>query len=435
MNSCNPPANGTIRPPITAKSLWKTFSVAVTLLLGTAGAVTAPARAQTQTPAIAADLEAKPTTKIIPGCVLGVTVTDETQLTGLYPVDAKGEIHFALADDDGGHKQEWAVSVKGKLTDEARTAIAESLKTYLVAPEVQVVIAKLPRVRVEISGPARTTGRFELSPNARLSDAMAACGYTPKADLANIRILRREAQDGKTPKTHTLAVNFTAFMRGESNDDPALLTGDKIILPALPEPTPEPKIARIVGEVEREASIPISPGMTLHDAFERAGGLKETANREKIRVVRGSDGRIFEVEADKVEANDPVHNLPLGPDDLIIVGMRDRSLRYAVLGEVMEQKTFDWDPKAKVTLLSALEQAGGLTKRGDARKGLLRKGYLLNPAQTRDLPFDLEQIIKGKQPDWEIEPGDAIFIPPKQRRPNILQQILPMVLRFLPFGL
>jgi len=427
--------NRPMRPPITAKSLWKTFSVVAALLLGTAGTVTAPAGAQTQTPAIAADLEAKPTTKIIPGCVLGVTVTDEAQLTGLYPVDAKGAIHFTLTDDEGGHKQEWTVSVKDKTADEARTAIAESLKTYLVAPEVQVVIAKLPRVRVEITGPARTTGKLELSTNAHLSDAMAACGYTPRADLANVRILRRESEDGKAPKVHTIAVNFAAFIRGESNDDPALQTGDKIILPALPEPTPEPKVARIVGEVVREASIPLSPGMTLHDAFDRAGGLKETADREKIRVVRGSDGRIFEVEADKVEANDPVHNLPLGPGDLIIVGMRDRSLRYAVLGEVAEQKTFDWNPKEKVTLLSALEQAGGLTKRGDARKGLLRKGYLLNPTQTRDLPFDLEQIAKGKQPDWEIEPGDAIFIPPKQRRPNVLQQILPMVLRFLPFGL
>ncbi|HZO86745.1 MAG TPA: SLBB domain-containing protein [Chthonomonadaceae bacterium] len=410
--------------------------LAMALPLRVSAVMARPLQAEAAMPS--PDPEATPTTKITSGCVLAILVTDAPQLSGSFTVDAEGKIHFTLTDEEGGHKEEWDVNVQGRTAEEARGVIAESLKRYILAPEVQVILAKLPRVRVFISGAAQTTGKLDLSPKAHLSDALAACHYKPEADLANIRILRQEKGDGKTPgKVRTLAVNFAAFMRGESQDDPALESGDKIILPAVPAPTvsAEPKLVRIVGEVNREASLPLSPGMTLRDAFDRAGGLKETADREKIRLVRGADGRILEVDADRVLANDPVHNLPLSAGDLIIVGQRDRSLRYAVLGEVLEPNTFDWNPKEKVTLLRALEMAGGLTKKADRRKGLLRKGYLNNPAETRDLPFDLELIAKGKQPDWEIEPGDAVFVLPKQHRPSFLQQIAPLLFRFLPFGL
>jgi protein involved in polysaccharide export with SLBB domain len=405
------------------------------LLPGLMGLSAPPVMAQTQQAPVA-DLAATPTTKITPGCVLGVTVTDESQLTGAFPVDADGNIHFTLTDPDGLAKTEWAVNVKDKMVEEARTVITESLKTYLRFPEVSVVIASIPRLRVTISGPARVTGRLELPPNAHFTDAMIACKYLPEADLANIRILRPEALGGKTPpKDRTIPVDFSAFLRGENNNDPPLQSGDKIIIPTKPEPPAALKLVRIVGEVSREASIPLAPGMTVHDAFNRAGGLTETADREHVRLVRGADGHILELDADKVEANDPVYNLPVGAGDLIIVGQKDRGRRYAVLGEVMEQKTLEWDEKMKVTLLSALEQAGGPNKNADPHRGVLRRGYLLDPSQSRDLPFDLEAVLKGKQQNYQIEPGDAIFLLPKEHRPSIFQQLLPVFLHFLPFGL
>ncbi len=407
-------------------ALW----LIVLLLPGITGIAARPVVAQTS--ALSADPMATAATRITPGCLLGVTVTDETQLTGAFPVDADGNIHFTLADDDGGNKTEWAVNVKDKTVDEARDAVTESLKTYLRFPEVSIVIAKLPRLRVLVSGPAQVTGKLELAPKAHLSDALIACRYQPNADLANIRILRQES-NSKTPQT--IPVNFSAFLSGDSNDDPALQSGDKIILPAKPEPKPEPKLARIVGEVNREASIPLGPGMTIHDAFNRAGGLTDTADREHIRLVRGTDGRLLELNADKIEANDPIDNLPLGPGDLIIVGKRDRSLRYAVLGEVVDPKTFDWDGKQKMTVLKALEQAGGPSKNADHHKGVLRRGYLLDPAQTRDVPFDLDLMLRGKEQDIEIEAGDAIFLLPRQHRPSFFQQVIPLFLHFLPFGL
>ena len=154
-----------------------------------------------------------------------------------------------------------------------------------------------------------------------------------------------------------------------------------------------------------------------------------------MRLVRGTDGKVLELMADRVEADDPVYNMLLNPNDLVIVGVRDQSLVFAVLGEVFQPNTFPYKTGAKVTLLDVIEQAGGLTKQADARKGVLRRNFLRNPTQTNDIPFDLEQIKKGKQQNYEIIAGDAVVIPPRVRRPSVFQQLFPLMFRFFTFGI
>jgi protein involved in polysaccharide export with SLBB domain len=389
----------------------------------------APLHAQSPPPII--DPDSTSSTKIAPHCVLTVVVADEPELSGAFPVDAEGRIQFTIADNEGGNKTVWYVSVQGKTPEEARAAVTESLKTYLLEPAVKIYLTKLARVTVDVHGPAKVNGKLELPVGARLSDAMGRCGYRPDADIANVRILRRESVAGK-PVSRTIAVDFSAFARGESDVDPKLETGDKIVLPMIPVQTHvEPKLMRVDGEVQRQSSIPVAAGMTVRDAFERAGGLKETADRDSIHMVR-ADGRILELHADKIDANDPTQNLVLAGGDLIIVGRADRSERYAVMGEVLHPGTFVWNPKEKLSVLRVLDKVGGLTKNADMKHGMLRKGFFLNPTHTVDVYFDLTQMLKGKQQDWEVEAGDAVIIQKKPRQPNLLMQILPIALRFLP---
>lgn len=380
------------------------------------------------------DPDVTPTTRIAAGCTVCVIVAGEPELSGTHILDEKGEIRFSLADTEGENRQEWRVSLRGKTTEEARATIVESLRKYLRDPEVTVVIVKLPRVRVDIIGPVDRPGPMELKPGARLSDALARCGYRQTTDLTNVRILRPSKQPGGKPET--LIIDVEAYGRGEHDDDPLLQPGDRIVLIARQgqKASQEPAYVRIIGEVEREVQHPLTPGLRVKDLFDRAGGLKPTADREKVRLVRGSDGKVFELDADRVEADDPVYNLPLNPNDLIIVGVRDQSRVFAVLGEVAQPSTFPYRTDEKVTLLTAIERAGGPTRQADLRKGLLRRNFLRNPAQASDIPFDLEQIKKGKQPDHILEPGDAVLLPPRVRRPGLLQQFLPLVLRFFTFG-
>ncbi len=390
-------------------------------------------------PVITVDPSVSPATKIVPGCKLMLTVLDEAALSGEFTVDNDGNIHFELADEEGANKQAWSANVVGKTADEAVLAVAENLKKYIKEPMVQIYIVRMPRLHIELHGPAKNTGKLELPLKSHLSDALIFAGYTPRADLANIFISRTPVPDlkAKTTKTKLIYVDFQAFQRGESENDPMLEEGDVVRIALAPEvkAASELKYIRIVGEVGREVSIPVKGGISVKDALDRAGGLKPSADRSRLMLIRGLDGKILDLEADKIESNDPVHNLTLLQGDLIIVGVRDRGQQYAVLGEVAEEKTFMWNSKDKVTLLTALEQSGGLGKNADKHRGVLRKGYLLHPNETRDIPFDIDKVAKGSQPNWEIEPGDAVIVLPKMKTRSWINQMIPLLFRFLPFGL
>jgi|GEM_PF-2417887 len=405
------------------------------------GGIVLPCRAQTadSVPATAAqtlpaaDPQATFSTKITPGTEVHIAVTEEPGVSGTQTVETDGTIGFAVSDLDGNNKTEWRVNIKDKTTDEAKDVIIESLKKYFKAPEVRVIVTKMPRIRVEISGPVESPGTHTLAPDALLSDALAAARYKPNADLSKVRITHK-AKEGEQPVP--LLVDFAAYQEGRSELDPELKNGDRVLLIALPKETvrPAPQFVRMVGEVVRDAYIPFANGMRVKSALDQVGGLKPSADRKKMRLVRGGDGKILELDADKVDEDDPVHNIFLSPGDMLFVNVRDRGLIYSVIGEVIAPNTFAYLPDSKVTLLQAIEQAGGLTKTADKRKGILRRGFLQNPAQSPELPFDIEKIIKGEQRNWELEAGDAVIILPRKKRPTFLQQALPLLFRFLPFG-
>lgn len=407
------------------------------LLLVGLGMAFLPAIAESDPPA--GDPTATVTTKIEPGCVLAITVTGEKQLSQSYTVDPQGCVHFLLTDDSGGNKREWTVTVKDKMTSEARAAITESLTKYLKAPEVRVVIARMPRLQVQIAGGgAVKSGPCDLPLAAHLSDALSACGLLPHADLAHVHIEHASTADpkGATPPPQQVTVDFAAFQRGDSNMDPALEPGDKITIDKLSAPADHDlKYVSVHGEVVHEGVLPFSAGMTVKDAFDRVGGLKPTADPEQVHLVRGAEGKDYDLNADKVEANDPVQNLPLQPGDVLIVAKRSEIPRCAVLGLVAAPGAFELKPNEKMTVSLAVARAGGLKKEGDSHKATLIKGYLNNMIGSANVPVDLDKIARHQQIDFEMEPGDALIVPPKQHHPSFFQQLLPFLFRFLPFGL
>lgn len=387
-------------------------------------------------------------TKIAPGFVLNVAIEGEEELSHEYNVDAKGNLHFKITDSKGENVEEWDVPVKGKTTVEARDALAASLDTYLREPRVHLTIARMPGLRVEISGEVVHPAAINMPLNSRLSDLLAVAFTKPMADLSKIIIRRPDPEAKTTAGVRTFNVDFSVGTNGDDNDDPKLQDGDKVYVWKLAEaPVPiELQVVRIVGEIKADVrdvvngtvqredgvAIPLSKNMTVKDAFARIGGLKDSADRNHIYLGR-MDGRTTILDADRVEADDPNHNLLLKPGDLIIVGKRDRSQIFAVLGEVNTPNTFELPQGKKIRLLDAIARGGDLSKKADKHKGILSKGYLLDPAKARAIPFDPELVKNGKQPNMDIEAGDAVFIDQRKKRPTFWQQILPLALHFLPF--
>ncbi len=457
------------QPRITAAHRLRSVSLlclgafVVSPVLCHAGQTAAPAPAS-----FALDASITTQTRVVPGCVLRVIVEGEQTISGEYEVDATGAVHFRLSDNEGRHTEQWSLAVNQKTVDEVRDLVTASLKKYLRAPVVHLAILQMPRLHIEMLGSGCKSGTLVMPLSARLSDVLTVC--KPNADMEHILILRRPAvpstpgtnvsvvvdtnpqavtlppstvppasgqntmpdADGVRPRT--LTVNFLAFQQGESADDPPLQDGDRVFIQARPEgqPTVALRTVRVVGEVGREADLPLTPDMTIKDALARVGGVKATADPGKIRLHRGESGRDFDLKLPGIQSNDPFNNIKLVAGDYIMVGKTDLSMRWAIDGEVASHDVYPFNPAEHITVTRAIARAGGLTKSADRRKGVLRKGYLIDPTHTRDIPFDYDAILKKTQRDWTLDPGDVVIVPARRKRPTIWQQLLPIALRFLP---
>lgn len=385
--------------------------------------------------------------KIVPGSVLRITLVGEEDFSGDYPVDSRGCVKFRLTDSAGKNATEWEVKVSGMTASEARNAVIKSCMEFFKMPEVTLVISKVPGLKVEISGEVNKPGNYSLPIKSRLSDLFRMGELRNTADLSKILIRRVDTAAKGGDGRSVLNIDFTQAGADGSDTDPTLQNGDKVYLFRLPE-IPIPKelhVVRIMGEIRTGVKevkgaeiirddgvlLPLMTNMTVKEVFHTIGGVKDTADRRRIYLGR-MDGKTAVLSLDKIEADDPEHNLVLKPGDMIIVQRKDRSVAFAVLGEVNAVGTFEMLPGQRVKVLDAIQKAGGFTKKSDTRRAILSRGYLLDPARAQSIPFDPDLVKQGKQPNMELDPGDAIIIMEKRKKPTLIQQLAPLLLRFLP---
>ncbi len=395
-------------------------------------------RASAQKPPLPDPL-AQPDTRLTPGCALYIAVEEEPEMAPNYEVDTQGFLSFKLGQStDEKYLRRWTVKVLNRTLDEAKNLIVDSFKRYVRRPTVHLVLTKVPRLKVEVEGAVKSVGRLELPLNAHLSDAFEQISPKSNADLSKVTLLHRSTANPKNKTPRQITLDYGAFLRGESQENPVLETNDLIKIAEVvivPEKTRPPlEFVEVIGEVVVQGNIPYSPTLTMKTVLERVGGLKPTARRDHILRIRLSNRKKYYVDMDKVEADDPVHNQTLEAGDIIIVEARDQSLIFAVSGEVSQPKTFDWKPNEKITITEAIKLVGGLTRNADRHRGVIRRGYLRDPIQAQAIYFDLDLITTKKQLDWEIQPGDDIMVFPRQRPPG-LNSLFPALLRLIPFGL
>ena len=370
-------------------------------------------------------------TIIVSGATLSVEVEGEEAISGNYIVTKKGEIHLVLSEPSGKFIQEWDVAVKNMTSEEARLAIVASLKIYLKRPVATLKILDIPHVTLGVYGEVAHTGTLRLPPASKLSDALTQAQIINGGDISQV-YLRRERPD--KPGSYAMTnYDLTQAVSGEEGD-PTLRDGDKIYVWRRPEEkgVPIPNQVRVIGEVKHPDGVgfEILIGMRVIDAINACGGLSPTADRSKIYLGRRS-GETLTLRSDKLEARDAEQNVELKPGDLLIVNRSDRSQVFAVMGEVGEPRTFQIPPGGKIKASLALQLAGGFSKKADTHKAMIAKGYLLNPTGATPIPFDPEMVKQKLSADPELEAGDVLFIEAKKRRPNLLQQILPLALRFI----
>jgi polysaccharide biosynthesis/export protein len=232
---------------------------------------------------------------------------------------------------------------------------------YMHEPQVSVFIEEQKSQRISVVGAVNNGGVFTLSSRLRLADALAlAGGLTNDADRVVYVIRHLPAEmlaqasvqgEGQrvsarvvdastapplpTPEPHEamVAIDLEALTAGQAELNLPLLSGDVIHVPWAGS-------YYVGGEVERPGSFILKSRTTLDQAVVAAGGVKNVANWDDIRLYRPIDNgepEVLQVSLNELQNGKPAPEIR--KNDVIMVG---KSQGKAILYGLRDFFRFGW---------------------------------------------------------------------------------------------
>jgi polysaccharide export outer membrane protein len=165
----------------------------------------------------------------------------------------------------------------------------------------------------------------------------------------------------------------------------------------------------IVGAVQKPGPLNISGNWYLLQAISAAGGLTQQAGR-KIYVLRRAPNGLSDRLEIKVEdlfrGTSSTWNIPIFPSDVVNIPPRT-PVKIFCLGEVKTPGAIEFDSDDRISLLSVIAKAGGLTDRASNSIRIKHKGPDGKDVET---VANFRRIVSGKDPDLILTPDDVVII-------------------------
>jgi polysaccharide export outer membrane protein len=165
----------------------------------------------------------------------------------------------------------------------------------------------------------------------------------------------------------------------------------------------------VLGAVQRPGSLNISGRWTLLQAISAAGGLTERAGKT-IYVMRRSENGLSDTL--QVNVDDLFHgassewNVPLQPGDIVNIEAR-RAVRVFCLGAVKSPGALEFDGEDRLTLLSAIAKAGGLTDKASSKIRIKRRGA---DGKDAEIMINFSRVVSGKDTDPKLQADDVVIV-------------------------
>ena len=415
--------------------LWRTIGcIATAMVLGVS---LASPRASAQQPPAGQqppvnDKQVKPTREVLsvgddsidpnqpikPGFLINVSVVGEAEASGDYPVDEAGNITIRYTGVSS------AIPIKNLTPALAQDAIAQYLKQYIKRPVVKVTIKSVPRPVVFIAGAVTNVGQIIIGKDSALLDVIATAGYTENADLSKVRLIRKETIDGKEKITDTF-INFERYLKAKTTEDadeslnPVLKDKDRIIVSS--RVLPGVGTISVLGQVLHPTDkIQLRAGsrMSVREAINLSGGILPDADKRRVYVRRAGEDRPYILDIEKAEQGDTANNIDLMPDDAVYVEKLDRNNFVIMNGGFIKPSKLPFE--RPTTLMQAIAEVGNITPFAKIKNPYIARHPNNTAKSTKFIHFSLENIVKGKDPDIDLQPGDEVFIAPGlQPKPGI----------------
>jgi polysaccharide biosynthesis/export protein len=420
------------------------------------------------------------------GDVIKIDVFNVSEFSGNQTIAPDGTVNLSLVG---------SVRLEGLTLAEATATLKEKLQPFLVRNIVNVSLVDPRPLNIAVVGEVNRPGpRFltylrssgssgggQSGQVATLTRAIeAAGGITPRADMTNILISRRDGYQGR----RLIKANLVALLeRGDISQDLRILDGDSILVPRIEQnSSSQPRQVStstfspdtyaiqvaLVGEVNRigpqtlvysrlgsaPTGLNTQTGtsgqatqggpVTLSRALQAAGGITEIADIRNIQIGRldeRGNRNVFKANLlDLITKADLSQDITLTDGDLITVPRLEKvnaaeyreiaratfsptTITVQVIGEVNRSGPLQLRPNSSFT--EAITFAGGITNNGDWRAVELYRFNTDGSVVRRDLVADLN-LPQNEQSNPGLRDRDVIVV-----RPSFGASILESTTRFL----
>jgi polysaccharide export outer membrane protein len=262
------------------KTDMKTFLVSCVVL-----AIAVAASAQGPSTPSSSSAATSPSSDYVvgPQDVLKITIFDEPTMSGTYRVDADGSFQYPMLGRvvaSGLRVRDIAQMLKTKLED-----------GYIKRAQVAVDVDQFRSRSIFVVGEVRTPGKYPMTGQMSLIEALAAAGSPTPTASSEILILRpRDTAVGAalTPdqveQTNVQRVNFADLQLGRLAGNVTLMEGDTIYVPKAEK-------FFVTGQVRNPGAYTYERGLTVLQAISLAGGLTEKGSDRRLKVIRSANGK------------------------------------------------------------------------------------------------------------------------------------------------
>lgn len=165
----------------------------------------------------------------------------------------------------------------------------------------------------------------------------------------------------------------------------------------------------VIGAVGRPGPVDSSGRLTLLDALTAAGGVG-AQHGDVVYVIRHGDNGLTDQLTvrldDLLVRGEQRMNVPIFPGDLINVPA-DVEVTVFCLGEVKQPGAVSFKSSDRMTLLSALSRAGGLSDRASYKLVIKREGA---GRLIEEIAVDYKAVLNGRIPDPILKEGDVVVV-------------------------
>lgn len=231
-----------------------------------------------------------------PEDVLLVTVFSEPQLSGKFRVEADGQFGYPFLG---------RIQAAGTTAAEIAEVLTRRLSDgYLRNPQVTVDVDQFRSQSVFVMGEVRSPGRYTLSGQVTLLEALAQAGSATAAAGAEVLILHPKEAARNMPAqpgdgdADIERINLRDIESGKLSQNVALHDGDTVFVPRAER-------FYVTGFVRNPGYYVLEPHMTVLQAISTAGGVTERGSNRRVRITRIVDNERREFDAQLTDIVQP----------------------------------------------------------------------------------------------------------------------------------